>query len=119
MEAVGYIKDLPSFLKGSIALVPIRIGSGMRMKILEAVSADIPFITTTKGVEGIDLLDKEEYLKADSATEFADAIITLSQNTELQEKLVKQAKSKNEGYIQSFKHARTKIRHLQTDIKRA
>lgn len=89
-----YIKDLPSFLKGSIALVPIRIGSGMRMKILEAVSADIPFITTTKGVEGIDLLDKEEYLKADSATEFADAIITLSQNTELQEKLVKQAKSK-------------------------
>jgi hypothetical protein len=65
METVGYIKDLPSFLKGSIALVPIRIGSGMRMKILEAVSADIPFITTTKGVEGIDLLDKEEYLKAD------------------------------------------------------
>ena len=94
METVGYIKDLPSFLKGSIALVPIRIGSGMRMKILEAVSADIPFITTTKGVEGIDLLDKEEYLKADSATEFADAIITLSQNTELQEKLVRQAKSK-------------------------
>ena len=90
METVGYIKDLPSFLKGSIALVPIRIGSGMRMKILEAVSADIPFITTTKGVEGIDLLDKEEYLKADSA----DAIITLSQNTELQEKLVRQAKSK-------------------------
>lgn len=94
MEAVGYIKDLPSFLKGSIALVPIRIGSGMRMKILEAVSANIPFITTTKGVEGIDLLDKEEYLKADSGTEFADAIITLSQNTELQEKLVRQAKSK-------------------------
>ena len=94
MYAKGRTGQSASFLKGSIALVPIRIGSGMRMKILEAVSADIPFITTTKGVEGIDLLDKEEYLKADSATEFADAIITLSQNTELQEKLVRQAKSK-------------------------
>lgn len=94
MEAVGYIKDLPSFLKGSIALIPIRIGSGMRMKILEAVSADIPIITTTKGVEGIDLLNKEEYLKADSTTEFADAIINLSQNIVLQEKLVRQAKIK-------------------------
>lgn len=44
------MEDLSDFLKGSIALVPIRIGSGLRMKILDAVSLGIPFVTTSKGV---------------------------------------------------------------------
>ena len=55
MELVGYVEDLREYLNGSIVLVPIRIGSGMRMKILDAVSSMASFVTTTKGVEGIDL----------------------------------------------------------------
>ncbi len=39
MELVGYVEDLREYLNGSIVLVPIRIGSGMRMKILDAVSS--------------------------------------------------------------------------------
>ena len=53
IKFVGYVEDLSDFLKGSIALVPIRIGSGLRMKILDAVSLGIPFVTTSKGVEGL------------------------------------------------------------------
>ena len=91
MELTGYVKDLHSFLQGSIFLVPIRIGSGMRMKILDAVLAGIPFITTTKGVEGIDFCHKQECLIADTPKKLSTAIIHLAQNPQEQEKLAKQA----------------------------
>lgn len=94
LELVGYVENLQDYLKGSIGLVPVRIGSGMRMKILDAVSSGIPFVTTSKGVEGIDFRDEEECLMADSAENFADAIIRLAGNQALQEKLAHQAENR-------------------------
>lgn len=91
MELVGFVEDLQEYLNGSIVVVPIRIGSGMRMKILDAVSSMAPFITTTKGVEGIDFRDEEECLIADSAEEFASAVARLAGNEQLQIKLATQA----------------------------
>lgn len=84
MELVGYVEDLHTYLNGSIMLVPIRIGSGMRMKILDAVSSMTPFVTTTKGSEGIDLCKGIDYLIGDTAFDFADAIIKLASDSELQ-----------------------------------
>ena len=66
------------FLKGSVAVVPIRIGSGMRMKILDAVLSKVPFVTTAKGVEGIDFKDGEDCLIVDDPAGFAEAVIALS-----------------------------------------
>ena len=91
LELVGYVEDLHNFLNGSIVLVPIRIGSGMRMKILDAVSSKAPFVTTTKGVEGIDFDHEEECLIADSASDFASAVIRLTGDEGLQVKLANQA----------------------------
>ena len=91
MELVGYVEDLREYLNGSIVLVPIRIGSGMRMKILDAVSSMASFVTTTKGVEGIDLRHNEECLIADSATDFAAAVIRLEADKKLQVRLATQA----------------------------
>ena len=91
LELVGYVEDLHNFLNGSIVLVPIRIGSGMRMKILDAVSSKAPFVTTTKGVEGINFHHEEECLIADSALEFASAVIRLAGDPDLQVKLANQA----------------------------
>lgn len=91
MELVGYVEDLQEYLNGSIVLVPIRIGSGMRMKILDAVSSMASFVTTTKGVEGIDLRHNEECLIADSATDFAAAVIRLEADKKLQVRLATQA----------------------------
>lgn len=91
MELVGYVEDLQEYLNGSIVLVPIRIGSGMRMKILDAVSSMVPFVTTTKGVEGIDFRHDEECLMADSAEDFASAVVRLAGDEKLQMKLATQA----------------------------
>lgn len=87
MELAGFVEDLHSYLNGSIMLVPVRIGSGMRMKILDAVSSKAPFVTTTKGVEGLDLRHGEECLIADSAEDFADAVIRLTADGKMQAKL--------------------------------
>ena len=91
LELTGFVDDLHTFLQGSIALVPIRIGAGMRMKIMDAVSAGVPFVTTSKGVEGLDFRDGEECLIADTATGFAEAVVRLSDDPALQECLSKQA----------------------------
>ena len=55
INKAGYVDALHPFINGSIAIVPIRIGSGMRIKILDSVMSQVPVITTAKGVEGIDL----------------------------------------------------------------
>lgn len=100
MELTGYVDDLRSFIKGSIAVVPIRIGSGMRMKILDAVFAGVPFITTSKGVEGINLQDGQECLIADDPDSFANAIARLLKDQELQKNLVLQATEKMQNLYQ-------------------
>ncbi len=91
MELVGYVENLREYLNGSIVLVPIRIGSGMRMKILDSIFSMAPFVTTPKGVEGLDLRHDEECLIADGAADFAAAIIRLGADKNLQFKLATQA----------------------------
>lgn len=87
----GYIEELHTFINGSIAIVPIRIGSGMRIKILDSIMSQVPVVTTTKGVEGISLTNGSECIIADSPEEFADSIIRLCQDIKLQQQLVQQA----------------------------
>jgi glycosyltransferase involved in cell wall biosynthesis len=72
-------------------IVPILSGSGMRMKILEAAAMSLPIVTTTVGVEGIDLVDGESCLIADTPDAFANAILRLEHDTALCRGLGEQA----------------------------
>lgn len=83
----GYVDDLKAFLNGKISVVPVRIGSGMRIKILDAIHSMSPFITTAKGVEGQDFRDKEECLICETAEDFASAMISLATDADLQKRL--------------------------------
>ena len=77
IKAHGYIEDLSTVLRGSIMVVPILSGSGMRMKILEAAANSVPIITTSAGVEGLDFQNGVSCLIADSPQDFAAAIDSL------------------------------------------
>jgi glycosyltransferase involved in cell wall biosynthesis len=55
-------------------IVPVRIGGGIRTKILYAMAQGVPVISTTIGCEGIEVKDKESILIANDATSFASAI---------------------------------------------
>ena len=94
---VGFVDNLSSFLNGRISVVPVRIGSGMRMKLLDAFYSVSPVVTTTKGLEGIPLVSGEDCLVADTAEGFSDAIIKLVRHEELQETLANHALEKLSG----------------------
>ncbi len=74
INIIGFVPNLPEAIHGSIMIVPILSGSGMRMKIIEAMALSMPIITTSVGVEGIKLIDKESCLIADEPKDFAEAI---------------------------------------------
>lgn len=99
VEFTGFVKDIHEFLNGRIAIVPIRIGSGMRMKILDSVWSMAPFITTGKGVEGQNFIDGVDCVIADTPQAFAGAMAELSGNVRLQRLLSDNALQKiNRSY---------------------
>ncbi len=88
----GFVEDLSTVMKGSIMIVPLRIGSGMRMKILEGAAWHVPMISTSVGAEGLPMNNMENCILADTAQEFVDGILTLTTDASLQNKFVKNAK---------------------------
>ncbi len=72
------VADVAPFLRAArVAVVPLRIGSGSRLKALEAMAAGRPVVGTTIGVEGLDLQPEREVLIADDPAAFAAATIRL------------------------------------------
>jgi glycosyltransferase involved in cell wall biosynthesis len=72
----GFVTNIWDDVKNkSLAVVPLRIGSGIRVKILEMLATGLNVITTSLGKEGLPVKDEEELLIADDENEFARKII--------------------------------------------
>lgn len=83
----GYVDSIDEYIdKCDIMIVPIFIGSGMRVKILEGLGKRIPIISTSIGAEGIEIKNNKNILLANDENEFVEAIINLK-NKELYETL--------------------------------
>lgn len=92
VELTGHVEDVRPYIAGSsISLAPIWTGGGTRLKILEAMAARTPVVSTPKGVEGIDALDGEHILIAESPQAFAEAVIRLFRSPALYQRLVESA----------------------------
>ncbi len=77
----GYVSDiLPYFGGADVYVVPLRIGGGTRLKVLEAMAAGLPLVGTTLGIEGINLTPGQHALVADAPHAFAEAVIALVQD---------------------------------------
>ena len=84
MIVEGYVPDPTSHWQKARALVvPLRIGGGTRLKILEALARGVPVVTTSLGCEGLGLRHGEEILVADDPAEFASCIERLFDDDEL------------------------------------
>jgi glycosyltransferase involved in cell wall biosynthesis len=84
----GFVEELdPYFAQSALMVIPVRAGGGMRVRILEAFARAMPVVTTTIGLEGIHAQIGTEVLVEDSPSAFADAVLNLLQNKELQNKL--------------------------------
>lgn len=73
----GFVQNLYDELNDGIMIVPITVGSGIRMKILEAANFGIPVVSTTVGAEGLPLEDGVNAYISDTPEGFVDRIFKL------------------------------------------
>lgn len=84
------IKNLYSTL--SVGVVPLRLGGGMRIKILEMMACGMPIVSTTTGAEGNAAIQHEHYILADEVNDFAEGVALLLKNSELRNKIATEAR---------------------------
>ena len=77
----------PYVRKSAVFVVPLRMGGGTRLKVLEALSMKKPLVSTSLGCEGIDVTHREHLLIADEPVAFADAVLELLDNSALAARL--------------------------------
>lgn len=81
IEVTGTVKDVrPYYWEAVSSVVPLRVGGGSRLKILEAMAAGVPVISTRRGAEGIDILEDENILLAETGDEFVQTVIGLAES---------------------------------------
>jgi len=89
----GTVPDVRPFIAdGSVYIVPLRIGGGSRLKILEAMAMRRPVVSTTVGAEGLEVTPDENILLADNPEGFAAAVLRCLNDHKLSRKL------SDEGY---------------------
>jgi glycosyltransferase involved in cell wall biosynthesis len=93
VRITGFVPDMRTYYeKAAVCVVPIRIGGGTRLKILEAFSAGVPVVSTSVGVEGIMANPDEHLLVKDTARQFADGIEELLQQPQSANRLASKAR---------------------------
>ncbi len=93
ITVTGSVKDVRKYLPyGSIFITPMISGTGIKNKILEAMSMNLAVITTSIGISGIDATDKKDFLLADDSKSFVNAIELLSEDRECYKKISDNAK---------------------------
>ena len=84
----GFVPELdPYFEESALVVIPVRAGGGMRVRILEAFAYAVPIVTTTVGLEGIQAQPGKDVLVADNPEEFANSVIRLLNDKDLQDQL--------------------------------
>jgi glycosyltransferase involved in cell wall biosynthesis len=73
--------------RAAVSIVPLRMGGGTRLKIVESFAMKKPVVSTAIGAEGIDAVDGESIMIADEPAAFADAVVRLLQDAGLRAKL--------------------------------
>jgi len=89
----GFVERLEMEMKaGMLFIAPIRIGAGIRTKIITAMALGMPVVTTSVGIEGIDAGEAEGVIVTDNERNFANEVIKLLKNKEKRFQLGKKAK---------------------------
>lgn len=93
VTVTGYVSDIrPYIAHSSVYVVPMRMGSGTKLKVLEAMAMKIPVVSTALGAEGIDAIPGKHLLLADTAADFARHVIALLDNAAERQRLADNAR---------------------------
>jgi polysaccharide biosynthesis protein PslH len=88
IRLTGWVEDIRPFVaRGSVCIVPLRIGGGTRLKIFEAMAMGKAVVSTTIGAEGLAVDNGRNILLADSPQDFADAVVSLFRDSHRRQQL--------------------------------
>lgn len=88
VELTGYVDDTRPYLeRAACFIVPLRVGGGTRLKILNAWAMGKAIVSTSIGCEGLDAVDGENILIRDTAAGFAEAIDRVLADADLRRRL--------------------------------
>jgi len=93
VAVTGAVDDVrPYISRAQLAAVPVLFGSGIKIKVFEAMSMGKPVVVSTIGAEGLPLVDRENVLVADSAADMAERCIQLLCDAELRRRIGRNAR---------------------------
>jgi glycosyltransferase involved in cell wall biosynthesis len=115
IQVIGWVPDTKPYLeKCHISVVPLRYGAGMKGKVVETMSVGVPVVTTSIGIQGIDVKDGEHILKADNPQTFSNAIVKLLTDDELAVRLSYNSKK----YVHEFLSPEVVEKNVLASIKK-
>jgi polysaccharide biosynthesis protein PslH len=99
IDFIGEVREVQSYYyQNNLSIVPLRKGSGTRLKILEAMSLGTPVVSTSIGAEGIKCTHGKNIILADDARSFAEAVLELLGNNDKAEFIRQEARGLIEQY---------------------
>ena len=88
VKVTGFVEDVRPYMhEASAFIVPLRMGGGTRFKVVEALAAGTPVVSTSIGSEGIPVENERELLLADEPEDFANAVVRVLRTPQLAESL--------------------------------
>jgi glycosyltransferase involved in cell wall biosynthesis len=88
IQVTGAVEDIRPYVHAaSVFIVPLRIGSGTRIKIFEAMAMAKPVVSTSIGAEGLPVAHERELFIADSPTEFANRTVQLLKDSKIRQQM--------------------------------
>jgi glycosyltransferase involved in cell wall biosynthesis len=90
----GYQKDITPWLENSLCLVaPLQLGAGIKIKMLEALSAGMVILASDVASEGIEINDMMNYCRCNKAEDYIEKITLIHNNSDLQYSIGKSARN--------------------------
>ena len=114
----GFVEDFSELLWGSIFVCPVRLASGMRIKILDAVLRGAAVISTSVGAGGLGFVPEVHYLAADSAEAFCRQARRLVENDLFRQEICRRAQEQVLSVFSPEAVARTRAAALEAVIAR-
>jgi len=89
----GYVTSMQEYLsRATIAIAPMKSGSGMQFKVIEAMASGVPVVATPYALGGLEVMNGEHLLIARDAEGFAEGIIRLIRDSQLRNHLIQNAR---------------------------
>jgi polysaccharide biosynthesis protein PslH len=101
VTVTGYVGDVrPYIAQSKVYVVPIRMGSGTKLKVLEALAMGIPVVSTSLGAEGIAITPGQDILIADDPAEFAAQVVALMNDEPLRKSMSRRGRELMESHYE-------------------